>query len=115
MEEQTFNKLRQHPIDEVLDHLRKLTMPPSLMAIGSNVVDRNTLFPDIVFHFERIELLKKYGWSLEEFVLGIEKRAIIMAVKMHTDSIGDIPIELINRATAVFPKFRIIPARIEFE
>ena len=113
-EEQTFDKLRQLPIDKMLDMLGDIEKPSPIYSLGHSAHPRTDYYSDIQFHLERIKLLEDHGWKYEDFLLALEKRSILEQIKDFNDN-NQFPSELVNRAKRFFPNAKFTQASIELE
>ncbi len=114
-EEQLFNKLRQTPILEVIELLDKIKRPTSqLLNMSDNIVDSKNYYHNMTHIIEKVKLLNKHGWDIEEFQKELEKMAIISLVDDFNAFIR-FPQELIDRAKIFFPNVKFNKASIELE
>ena len=112
-EEQTFMKLKQIPYEEMNEHLKGLSKShPPMFQLGNSSFE--TRKHELVRHYERLQCLEKYGWTLEEFVLESEKRVILSAIDQFNKE-HLFPLELVERAKEFFPNARFTQAKIELE
>ena len=114
VEENTFNKLRRLPVPEMLVLLNEIKMPPPMFQISNVVYERSKFYNDISYHYEKVKLLERHGWGLEEFVLEIEKRIILEQVRLFNED-KKFPSEIIERAKRFFPNAKFTEASIELE
>jgi len=108
-EEKTFDVLRRPDIDTMLEKLKDIT------TVKSSVNFRNgpEMVPDIVTTYEKIKCLESNGWEFEEFVLALEKRAILAQVDEYNRD--RFPSDLLNRVRKFYPNAVFLEARIELE
>lgn len=111
-EEQTYNRLRRIPYEDMGEHLENLPKHTPLFSLGNQTFESRK--HEIVRHYEQVRLLTKYGWDFEEYVLETEKRNIIAAINQFNQD-NNFPIELVNRAKEFFPNARFTQAKIELE
>ncbi len=107
-------KLKQLPVDDMLEKLSEVRKLPSSFMMGSQAYTRTDYYPEIQFHLERVALLEKHGWTHEEFHIELEKRSIISVVNEFNEQLI-FPQEILNRALRFFPKAKFTPASITLE
>jgi hypothetical protein len=117
-QDNTYHKLRQTPFEEVWrlydDYADTVSKLSPVYAIGNTNVERRSFYPDIIRHNERIVFLRSHGWSIDDFCLALEKRAILIQIEIfNRDNV--FPIEIIERAKTFWPNAKFIPASIELE
>jgi len=113
-EEQTFNKLRRIPLEDMLVLLSNANLPPPLFTLGSRIYERSDFYNEMNFELEKIKMLKDNGWGIDDFYIELEKRSILKIVKEYNNSLI-FPQELLDRITRSFPNAKFIPAKIELE
>jgi hypothetical protein len=111
-EEKTFNRLRRTPYEEMEGHLDSVPKYPPVFNLGGQVFE--TRKHEIVRHYQKIKILEKHGWTLEEYVLEMERRNIITAVNQYNKD-NTFPQELVDRAKEFFPNAKFTQAKIELE
>lgn len=112
--EDTFNKIRRIPLDEMEELFSNVKRGISLYQWGNNVYDGRDFYPDIVMATERSVLLETNGWTMQEFYLELEKNAIRYAVSEYTKSVK-LPVDIVERAKRVFPNATFTEASIKLE
>lgn len=110
----TFNKLKQPPLEKMLDMLCEIKRPPPVYSLGSVTHSRDDYYSEIQYHLERVMLLEQHGWKYDEFSLALEKRSILAQIKEFNNN-TEFPMELINRAKKFFPNAKFTEASIELE
>ncbi len=113
-QKKTFNKLRQPPLEEMVEKLNALQKPPPVYILGSAAHVRDDYYTDIQFHLERVMLLEKHGWNYKDFLMALEKRSILEQIKEFNDN-SQFPTELVDRAKRFFPNAKFTQASIELE
>lgn len=113
-QQKTFDKLRQLPVDEMLEKLEGVRKPPPVIWTGAVGQPRNNYYADIQYHLERVKLLEDHGWKYEDFFLELEKRSILELIKEFNDN-TQFPQELIDRAKRFYPNAKFTQASIELE
>lgn len=129
-EEKTFKKLKQLPYEDMLEiyyqEIEKKPVPPVVNLGLNSTVDPNTFEklgtlytkdyrpPSLVRLDTQLRILKENGWELEDFMLEVEKRAIIHEVNVHNNNIR-FPEELLQRAKHFFPNMKFTEAKLELE
>ncbi len=107
-------KLKQLPVDDMLEKLSEIKRPPSSFMMGSQAYTRTDYYPEIQFHLERVALLEKHGWTHEEFHTELEKRSIIAIVNEFNEQLV-FPKEILDRALRFFPNAKFTQASITLE
>ena len=113
-EDDTFNKLRQTPVDELLNLIGTIKRPAPLFSLSNTLYERDNFFPEIAFYLERIKVITDNGWQVDDFYRELEKRSILLLVKEYNTSI-EFPQEFIDRAKLSFPNLKFIQASRELE
>jgi len=113
-QKRTFDKLKQPPLDEMIDKLNALLKPAPVYVINGIHHIRSDYYPDIQLYLERIQLLDDNGWDYRDFLLALEKRSILEQIKEFNDN-TQFPTELVDRAKKFFPNAKFIQASIELE
>jgi len=111
-EEKTFNKLRRTPFEEMETHLDSVPKYPPVFNLSGQIFE--TRKHEIVRLYQKIKILEKHGWTLEDYVLEIEKRNILYAIDQYNKD-NSFPQELVDRAKEFFPNARFTQAKIELE
>jgi hypothetical protein len=112
--EDTFDKLRRIPLDEMEELFSNVTRSISQYQWGNNVYDGRDFYPDIVLATERSVLLEINGWTMQEFYLELEKNAIRHAVNEYNKSVA-LPADIVDRARRVFPHATFTSPQITLE
>lgn len=113
-EEQTFNKLRRCPLEEVEKAVEAVpTIAPTFTFFDSTHL-RSEFLPNISLYLDRVEAIEKCGWTVTDFYVELERRAIISAVAAFNNDMK-FPPELIDRARKTFPNIKITQASITLE
>jgi hypothetical protein len=113
-EQKTFNKLRRPPLQEMVEILQNIKLPPPMFSLGGSVCERKDYFSEVNFYLERIKLLKDNGWDPEEFYLELEKRSIFEIVREYNQSV-EFPTEILERVKRIFPDAVFTKAEIKLE
>lgn len=119
-EDDTARRLRRISFDEMYQRVKDImdndpTKISPIYKLGSVVVERTTFYhPLVVRHYAFIKVLEAGFWTLEEFFVECEKKAIIEQVKEFNESL-EFPQEIINRAKEFFPDIKFTPAKLELE
>jgi len=113
-QQDTFNKLKQIPIDEMIEKFSQVKRLQPVYQIGNLNVDTRDYYSDMRFHLERITVLEEHGWDYKDFLLALEKRAILTIIKDFNDSM-EFPQDLLDRAKRFFPNAKFTKANIELE
>ncbi len=112
--EKTFKKLKQIPLEDMIIKLDGITRPPPIYFLGSKEFTRNDYYSDLQFYFQRIRTLEENGWTVEEFLLTLEKRSIVAQIDEYNRQFP-FPAELLERARIFFPNLHFEPAKINLE
>lgn len=113
-EKETFDKLRQLPLNEMFAKIRALEELPQIINVGNTHITSNQYYSKIQYHLEHVKLLEENGWKYEEFYLALEKKSIMSIIKQYNDSLV-FPSELLDRARKSFPNLKFTPGSIELE
>lgn len=128
-ESKTFRALKRNSIEDMIELYQDARVPYSpdvyvgsgssygghVVGVGNITINTSDLRPrELILHHIRIKLLEENGWTFDEFIMAIEKRAIVYEVKMHNNSI-QFPSELLNRARQFFPNLKYTEAKLELE
>jgi hypothetical protein len=118
-EDTTFRMLKRIPFDEMYKRVEEAFSEGNgispIYKLGTVVVERKTYYnPLIVRHYAFVKVLEEGSWTIEEFAIECEKKAIIEQVKTFNDE-NQIPQEIINRAKQFFPNAKFIHAHVELE
>lgn len=119
-EDDTARRLRRISFDEMYEQVKDImshdpTKISPVYKLGTVVVERTRFYhPLVVRHYAFTQVLEAGHWTLEEFCVECEKRAIIEQVKEYNESL-EFPQEIIDRAKEFFPNVRFTPARLELE
>lgn len=113
-EQDVYRRLKRCTVDEMLIALQALPRPAAVYNFGGMIISRDNYYPEIALHYARIKCMEDNGWTLEDFYMELEKRAILLMVKDYNDSI-EFPQAVIDRAQQLFPNAKFTYARIEFE
>ena len=113
-QKKTFDKLRQPPLEEMVEKLNALQKPPPVYVLNGIAHIRSDYYPDIQLYLERIELLDNNGWDYKDFLLALEKKSILEQIKEFNDN-TQFPTELVDRAKRFFPNAKFTQASIELE
>lgn len=119
-EDDTYRKLVRIPFEEMYERVRNImdndpTKISPVLKLGNVVIERKKYYhPLVVRHYAYIKELEKGNWTVEDFSIECEKKAIIDMVEEYNQSI-DFPAEIIYRAKEFFPNIKFTPAKLELE
>lgn len=119
-EDDTYRRLVRIPFDEMYERVKDImdhdpTKISPVYKLGNVVVERTKFYhPLVVRHYAYIKELEKGNWTIEEFSIECEKKAIIDQVKEYNSSV-EFPAEIIERAKEFFPNLKFTPAKLELE
>jgi len=117
-ENDTYKVLKRIPLNEMEDLVDinnfKSAVPP-VYRLGGSAHDSSTYYRrDLEIQIWRNKTLEKHGWTFDEFVTELEKRAILVQVaEFNRDN--QIPYEIMDRAKQYFPNVKFVHARVELE
>jgi hypothetical protein len=114
----TYRTLRRIPLDEMEALVEinnfKSSVPP-VYRLGGGSHDSSTYYRrDLEIQNWRNKLLEKNGWTFDEFVIELEKRAILVQVAEFNRE-NHIPYEIMDRAKQYFPNVKFVHAKVELE
>jgi hypothetical protein len=112
-----YNTLRRIPVTDMLIKYQSYKLSYNTHAgIGDRrlMAHATDLYRprEVMLHHGRLKLLEEHGWTFDDFIIAIEKNAIIEEVRLHNMNIT-FPTDLINRAKLFFPDLICHEARIE--
>lgn len=117
-ENDTYKVLRRIPLEEIealvdINNF-KSTVPP-VYRLGTGAHDSSSWYRrDLEIQAWRNKILEKNGWSFEDFVVALERRAIVLQVAEFNKE-NQIPYEIMDRAREYFPNVKFTHAKVELE
>ena len=117
-ENDTYKVLKRIPLDEMeslvdINNFRA-TVPP-VYSLGGGAHDSSTFYRrDLEIQVWRDKILKKNGWTFEDFVIELERRAIVLQVAEFNKE-NQIPYQIMDRARQYFPNVKFVHAKVELE
>jgi len=114
----TYKTLRRIPLEEMeaLVEVKnfKPTVPPVYRLGGAGHDASEYYRRDLDIQTWRNKLLEKNGWTFEDFVVELERRAIVLQVAEFNRE-NQIPYEIMDRARQYFPNVKFVHAKVELE
>ncbi len=118
-ENDTYKVLKRIPLDEMESLVDinnfKSNVPPVYRLGTGSAYDSSTWYRrDLEIEAWRNKILEKNGWTFEDFVIELEKRAIVLQVAEFNKE-NQIPYEIMDRARQYFPNVKFVHAKVEIE
>lgn len=113
-EQQTFDKLRQTPFEDVLLLLDNIPKHQQLYGVGGNIIELRKYYSELTYMIDIVNFLKLHGWELTDFQAELEKDSIKRLIADFNKNIS-FPGEILDRVKVFFPNAKLTQASIELE
>ncbi len=116
LEATTFRRLKRNSIEDMIKLYQGVKLPyQPVVSFGAGNFEPSTFRPNqIVLHQLKMKLLEENGWTFEEFIMAMEKRAITEDIREFNRCI-QFPTDLLDRARQFYPNMKFTEAKVELE
>lgn len=117
-EHDTYKTLRRIPLAEIEEKIDIKNFKPSVPPVyklGVSTFDSSSFYRrDLEIQQWRNKILEQHGWTFEDFVTEVERKAIVDQIAEFNKE-NQIPYEIMDRARQYFPNVKFVHAKVELE